>query len=70
VRIDLGIGRDFEIAIDAEHLPTDTFMSGKPAGSCALVMAAVVINPSEVSDAPETRFAAWLRMGAGRNLAE
>src|SRR5215213_2097853 len=42
---------------------TDTFISGKPAGSCALVMAAVVINPPRSRALPETRFAEWLRMG-------
>src|SRR6202161_4495429 len=48
---------------------TDTFMSGKPAGSCALVMAAVVINPprSRALPKPDLR---WLRMGAGINLSE
>src|ERR1700710_2162402 len=45
-------------------------MSGRPTGSCFLVMAAVVINPPRVPDAPETRFAVWLRMGALRNLSE
>src|SRR5580692_11750011 len=48
---------------------TDTFMSGKPAGSCALVMAAVVINPprSRALPKPDLR---WLRMGAEINLSE
>src|ERR1039457_5529957 len=48
---------------------TDTFMSGKPAGSCALVMAAVVLNPprSRALPQPDLR---WLRMGAGANLSE
>src|SRR5665213_252748 len=48
---------------------TDTFMSGKPAGSCALVMAAVVINPprSRTLPKPDLR---WPRMGAGANLSE
>src|SRR6202142_384032 len=43
---------------------TDTFMSGKPAGSCALVMAAVVINPprSRALPKPDLR---WLQIGAG-----
>src|SRR5271168_3168660 len=44
-------------------------MSGKPAGSCALVMAAVVISPprSRALPKPDLR---WLRMGAGANLSE
>jgi hypothetical protein len=39
-------------------------MSGNPVGSCALVVAAVVINPPGSRAFPETRFAVWLRMGA------
>src|SRR6202453_5482730 len=48
---------------------TDTFMSGKPAGSCALVMAAVVINPPRSGGLPKPDLR-WLRMGAVINLSE
>ena len=44
---------------------TDTFMSGKPEISFALVVAAVVITPPRsVPGVPETDMQAWLRMGA------
>src|SRR4051812_35858442 len=49
---------------------TDTFMSGKPAGSSSLVMAAVVINPPRSRALPKPDLLTWLRMGAVRNLAE
>src|SRR6267142_5917951 len=49
---------------------TDTFMSGKPAGSETLLMAAVVINPPRSRAFPETRSVEWLRMRANVNLAE
>src|SRR4051812_47862045 len=41
---------------------TDTFMSGKPAGSCALVMAAGVISPPRARGPPKPDLR-WLRMG-------
>ena len=44
---------------------TDTFMSGKPAGSCALVMAAVVISPPRSRALPKPD----LRCGCGWVLA-
>jgi hypothetical protein len=50
---------------------TDTFMSGIPAGSWVLVMAAVVINPPRLRGAPETRFTGVAADGfAQRNLSE
>src|ERR1700730_9168489 len=49
---------------------TDTFMSGKPAGSCTLVMAAVVIDPPRARALPKPDLRNWLRIVACRNLAE
>src|SRR5947199_8279528 len=49
---------------------TDTFMSGKPAGSAVLVMAAVVINPPRSRAFPKPDLRIWLRMGAIGNLAD
>src|SRR6266436_2383431 len=45
-------------------------MSGKPACSWTLVMAAVVINPPRSRTLPKPDLRHWLRMGAGVNLAE
>src|SRR5581483_6367000 len=43
---------------------TDTFMSGKPAGSSTLVMAAVVINPPRSRGTfAKPDVGVWLRMG-------
>jgi len=48
---------------------TDTFMSGQTGGFLHFGHGGGRHQSSEVSDAPETRFAAWLRMGARVNLA-
>ena len=70
MRIDFGIGRHFEIAVDAEHLPDRHLHVGQTGGLLHFGHGGGRHQSSEVPGVPETRFAAWLRMGAGTNLAE
>jgi len=58
----------FKIAIDTEHLPERTFMSGKPGGS-HLVMAEVVINTRGLGTLPKPICGLAARWGLG-NFAE
>jgi len=70
MRIDFGVSRHFKIAIDTEHLPDRHLHVGQTGGFLHFGHGGGRHQSSEVSDAPETRFAAWLRMGARLNLAE
>jgi len=72
IRIDVGTcgsirrSRHFKIAIDTEHCPADTFHVGKTGGFLPLgSMAGGSSSILEVSDAPETRFAACCGWGLG-----
>src|SRR6516225_2698761 len=48
---------------------TDTFISGKPETSCALVWTAVVINPPRSRAFPKPDFEFWLRMWASKQIS-
>ena len=64
MRIDFGIGRHLEIAVDSEYLPDRHLHVGHTCGLLHFGHGGGRHQSSEVSDAPETRFAEWLRMGA------
>jgi hypothetical protein len=69
MRIDFGIGRHFEIAVDPEHL-SDRHLHVGHTGDFMCIGRGGRHQSSEVPGAPETRFAVWLRMGANRNVSE
>jgi hypothetical protein len=70
MRVDFGIGRHFEVAIDAENLPDRHLHIGQTDGFRNFAHGGGRHQSSEVPGIPETRFAEWLRMAAGTNLAE
>ena len=70
MRIDFGIGRHLEVAVDAEYLPDRHLHVGQTGGLLHFGHGGGRHQSSEVPGAPETRFAIWLRMGAWRNLSE
>src|ERR1700730_12223900 len=74
MRIDLGIGRDLEVAVDTEHLPHRHLHVGQTGGRPGRFLhfghGGGRHQSSEVPGAPETRFAVWLRMVAIWNLSE
>src|SRR4030088_3240745 len=74
MRIDLGIGRHLEVAVDTEYLAHRHLHVGQTDGRSGRFLhfgrGGGRHQSSEVPGAPETRFAIWLRMGADRNLSE
>src|SRR3981081_422063 len=74
MRIDLGIGRHLEVAVDTEYLAHRHLHVGQTDGRSGRFLhfgrGGGRHQSSEVPGAPETRFALWLRMGADRNLSE
>ena len=70
MRVDFGIGRHFEIAVDTENLPDRHLHIGQTGGLRNFAHGGGRHQSSEVPGVPETRFVEWLRMGASANLAE
>src|ERR1700726_4847871 len=67
VRIDLGIGRHLEVAVDTEYLPDRHLHVGQTGGLLRFGHGGGRHQSSEVSGAPETRFCEY---GCGWVLGE
>jgi len=63
VRIDFGIGGNFQVAIDPEHLPDRHLHVGQADGFLILGLDGGRHSSSEVPGIPETRLIVWLRIG-------
>src|SRR4029453_6209540 len=64
VRVDLGIGRHFEIAVDTENLPNRHLHIWQTGRLRNFAHGGGRHQSSEVPGVPETRSVEWLRMGA------
>src|SRR5215210_6138233 len=70
MRVDFGVRGHLEVAVDAKYLPHRHLHVGQAGGLLHFGHGGGRHQSSEVPDAPETRFAVWLRMGAYRNVSE